>query len=110
MLFEAISFIRGNNSSVKPPPADNELLTQNSIPVTDPQKSDFYCKLEVLNEKIKLFKDVFYDSKRDDEKRKVFEAKREKHRQMVKNQDMVAKIKHKKMTSNNAQSLDLRKH
>jgi len=28
--------------------------------------TDFYYKLESLNEKIKLFKEVFYSSKRDD--------------------------------------------
>lgn len=34
------------------------------------QHSDFYYKLEALNEKIRLFTEVFYDTKRDNLKRK----------------------------------------
>ena len=56
-------------------------------PIKESKHTDFYYKLESLNEKIKLFKEVFYSSKRDDQKRKQFEDNRERHRQMLKAQE-----------------------
>ena len=49
-------------------------------PLKESKHTDFYYKLEALNEKIRLFKEVFYSSKRDDEKRLANEAIRERHR------------------------------
>ena len=45
--------------------------------------SDFYYKLEALNEKIKIFKEIFYSSKRDDARDKQMSKVREKHRALL---------------------------
>ena len=41
--------------------------------------SDFYYKLEALNEKIKVFKENFYDNKRDGKKNQRIEEVRLRH-------------------------------
>jgi len=53
--------VRSNSSS---PKAAGAIVGKES------QHSDFYYKLEALNEKIRLFTEVFYDTKRDNLKRK----------------------------------------
>jgi hypothetical protein len=82
-LFETISAIRGGASMSKLSESDQFSLQ----PIKESKHTDFYYKLESLNEKIKLFKEVFYSSKRDDQKRKQFEYNRERHRQMLKAQE-----------------------
>ena len=63
--------VRSNSSS---PKAAGGIVGKES------QHSDFYYKLEALNEKIRLFTEVFYDTKRDNLKRKNQEILRERHR------------------------------
>ena len=57
--------------------------------------SDFYYKLESLNEKIKLFKEVFYSSKRDEQKRRINKAVRERHQRMQEEKVRRQKLKEK---------------
>ena len=45
--------------------------------------TDFYYKLESLNEKIKLFTEVFYTSARSDFQLKQKARIRERHRQLM---------------------------
>jgi hypothetical protein len=98
-LFETITALRSSNGSQQR--LSSEKLSESEHaepPIRQPQHSDFYYKLESLNEKIRLFKEVFYSTKRDEEKRKAIEINREKHRLII-----------KKQGSSAAQSPDLRK-
>lgn len=97
-LFETINVLRSHNSLGR---LSEDDITSNHLPVKESKHSDFYYKLEDLNEKIKLFKEVFYSSKRDDIKRKTFEINRERHRKLVKKQE---KEQEKMKKSSNANS------
>ena len=52
-------------------------------PTIEPLHSDFYYKLEALNEKIKIFKEIFYSSTRDDKRDKERRKLRERHRAIL---------------------------
>ena len=45
--------------------------------------TDFYYRLEALNEKIKVFTEEFYSNKRDNERREQLALARERHRQYL---------------------------
>ena len=65
-LFDTVNSLMNQSPSRSDASEDRSRGVPLSSNVKKSMHSDFYYKLESLNEKIKVFKEVFYSSKRDE--------------------------------------------